>query len=75
MRHLVARLAVLLVAVGLSGPALAQQPSPDPPAQPAAAREARSPWIKPKARMIVNLEYAQGIEDNRGVYVKLGCAW
>ena len=31
--------------------------------------------IKPDARMIVNLEYAQGIEDNRGVYLKLGYAW
>jgi hypothetical protein len=31
--------------------------------------------IKPKERMNVNLEYSQGIEDNRGVYVKLGYAW
>ena len=31
--------------------------------------------LKPAERMIVNLEYAQGIEDNRGVYVKLGYAW
>ena len=31
--------------------------------------------IKPKERMNVNLEYAQGIEDNRGVYLKLGYAW
>jgi hypothetical protein len=31
--------------------------------------------IKPVQRMLVNLEYAQGIEDNRGVYVKLGYAW
>ena len=29
----------------------------------------------PRQRMIVNLEYAQGIEDNRGVYLKLGYAW
>jgi len=25
--------------------------------------------------MNVNLEYAQGIQDNRGVYLKLGYAW
>jgi hypothetical protein len=31
--------------------------------------------IKPKERMNVNLEYTQGIEDNRGVYLKLGYAW
>ena len=31
--------------------------------------------IKPMERMNVNLEYAQGIEDNRGVYLKLGYAW
>ena len=31
--------------------------------------------IKPAQRMNVNLEYAQGIEDNRGVYLKLGYAW
>ena len=31
--------------------------------------------IKPKERMNVNLEYSQGIEDNRGVYLKLGYAW
>jgi hypothetical protein len=31
--------------------------------------------IRPVQRMIVNLEYAQGVEDNRGVYVKLGYAW
>jgi hypothetical protein len=34
MRNLVTGLLVLLVAVGLSGPALAQQPSPGPSAQP-----------------------------------------
>ena len=39
------RLSVLLVIVGLSGSASAQQPSPDAPAQPAAAEEARSPWL------------------------------
>jgi hypothetical protein len=31
--------------------------------------------IKPKERMNVNFEYAQGVEDNRGVYLKLGYAW
>jgi hypothetical protein len=31
--------------------------------------------IKPQERMNVNFEYAQGIEDNRGVYLKLGYAW
>ena len=31
--------------------------------------------IKPKERMNVNLQYAQGIGDSRGVYVRLGYAW
>ena len=31
--------------------------------------------LKPVQRMIVNFEYAQGIKDNRGVYLKLGYAW
>jgi hypothetical protein len=31
--------------------------------------------IKPVQRMLVNLEYAQGINNNRGVYVKLGYGW
>jgi hypothetical protein len=31
--------------------------------------------IKPMERMNVNLEYAQGIDENRGVYLKLGYAW
>ena len=31
--------------------------------------------IKPKERMNVNLEYTQGIEDHRGVYLELGYAW
>jgi len=31
--------------------------------------------LKPVQRMNVNLEYAQGIDDNRGVYLKLGYAW
>jgi hypothetical protein len=31
--------------------------------------------IKPAQRMNLNLEYAQGIGDSRGVYLKLGYAW
>ena len=31
--------------------------------------------IKPAQRMLVNLEYAQGVGDSRGVYLKLGYAW
>jgi hypothetical protein len=31
--------------------------------------------IKPEERMLVSLEYSQGIEDSRGVYLKLGYAW
>ena len=31
--------------------------------------------IKPAQRMLVNLEYAQGIGSHRGVYLKLGHAW
>jgi hypothetical protein len=31
--------------------------------------------IKPAARMLANLEYAQGIEDNRGIYLKFGYSW
>jgi hypothetical protein len=31
--------------------------------------------LKPTQRMNVNLEYTQGIEDNHGVYLKLGYAW
>jgi len=31
--------------------------------------------IKPEERMIVNLEFAQGTGDSRGVYLKLGHAW
>jgi hypothetical protein len=31
--------------------------------------------IKPVQRMLVNLEYAQGTGDNRGIYLKLGYAW
>ena len=39
------RLSVLFVVVGLSGPAFAQQPSPDASAQPAEQKESRSPWL------------------------------
>ena len=45
MSHLVARLSVLLFVVGLSRSVTAQQPSSDAPAQPAAEKEARSPWL------------------------------
>ena len=45
MTHLIARLSVLLIALGLSASAYAQQPSPDPPAPSAAADEPRSPWL------------------------------
>lgn len=31
--------------------------------------------IKPDKRLLVNLEYADGVEDNRGVYLKFGYAW
>jgi hypothetical protein len=31
--------------------------------------------LKPVQRMNINLEYAQGIEGNRGVYLKLGYSW
>ncbi len=31
--------------------------------------------IKPAQRILVNLEYAQGIGDSRGVYLKLGYGW
>jgi len=31
--------------------------------------------IKPAQRMLANLEYAQGVEDNHGVYLKFGYAW
>jgi hypothetical protein len=31
--------------------------------------------LKPVQRMNVNLEYAQGVGDSRGVYLKLGYAW
>jgi len=31
--------------------------------------------IKPAQRMLANFEYAQGIESNRGLYLKFGYAW
>jgi len=31
--------------------------------------------IKPDKRMLINFEYAQGIEENRGVYLKFGYGW
>jgi hypothetical protein len=31
--------------------------------------------IKPAQRMLVNFEYAQGVESNRGVYLKFGYGW
>ena len=31
--------------------------------------------IKPDQHMLANIEYAQGIEDNQGVILKLGYAW
>ena len=31
--------------------------------------------IKPEQHNVENIEYAQGVEDNRGVLLKLGYAW
>jgi hypothetical protein len=31
--------------------------------------------LKPAQRMLVNLEYAQGVEDNHGIYLKFGYGW
>ncbi len=31
--------------------------------------------IKPEKRLLASLEYAQGVEGNRGVYLKFGYAW
>ncbi len=31
--------------------------------------------LKPDKRLLVNLEYASGVEDNRGGYLKFGYAW
>jgi hypothetical protein len=31
--------------------------------------------VKPAERMLINLEYAQGVEENRGVYLRLGYGW
>jgi hypothetical protein len=31
--------------------------------------------VKPAAHMLANLEYAQGVEDNHGIYLKFGYGW
>jgi len=31
--------------------------------------------IKPEQHMLVNFEYAQGVEENRGLYLKFGYSW
>jgi hypothetical protein len=31
--------------------------------------------IKPDKRLLVSFEYAQGVEDNHGIYLKFGYAW
>ena len=31
--------------------------------------------VKPSERMLINLEYAAGVEDNRGMYLKFGYGW
>jgi hypothetical protein len=31
--------------------------------------------LKPVQRMLVNLEYALGVEGNQGIYLKFGYAW
>jgi len=31
--------------------------------------------VKPAQRMLINLEYADGVEGNRGVYLKFGYGW
>jgi len=31
--------------------------------------------IKPAQRMLVNFEYAQGVENNHGLYLKFGYGW
>ena len=31
--------------------------------------------VKPDKHLLANLEYAQGVEDNRGFYLKFGYAW
>ena len=31
--------------------------------------------VKPAERMLINLEYADGVEGNRGVYLKFGYGW
>ena len=31
--------------------------------------------IKPAQRMLINFEYAEGVEGNRGVFLKFGYGW
>jgi hypothetical protein len=31
--------------------------------------------LKPAQHLLMNLEYAQGVEDNRGIYLKFGYGW
>ena len=31
--------------------------------------------VKPAEKMVLNFEYAQGVEDNRGLYLKFGYGW
>jgi len=31
--------------------------------------------IKPEQHMLASLEYAQGVEDNHGIYLKFGYGW
>jgi hypothetical protein len=31
--------------------------------------------VKPAQRMLINLEYAAGVDNNRGVYLKFGYGW
>ena len=45
MRYRITRLLAIFAALALSASAYAQQPSPDAPAQPAAEKKARSPWL------------------------------
>ena len=45
MRYRVKLLSLLVIAVAMSASAFAQQSSPDASAQPAAEKEARSPWL------------------------------
>ena len=31
--------------------------------------------VKPKERMLINFEYAAGVQSNRGLYLKFGYNW